>query len=231
MSVAHWRAPWLPGLPSSSFQQRISGQRKTQRKGELDWRVQNVLLKRVNDLMFHFVLSGVALVISGGRIVQVQERSRYLERIMLRQVAEFIAVLSCALFAGAAVYINLVEHPARMQCGVELATTEFAPSYRRATVMQASCAAIGLLSSVAAWLAGATVWWLIAWALLGSVIPFTLIAILPTNKRLLSPTLDRRSEEAERLLTRWNALHAVRSVLSGLALVFFLCLAIFGKAI
>jgi len=43
-----------------------------------------------------------------------------------------------------------------MQCGVELAATEFAPSYRRATVMQATCAAVGLLSSLAAWLAGAS---------------------------------------------------------------------------
>ena len=85
----------------------------------------------------------------------------------MRQIAEFIAVLSCALFAGAAVYITFVEHPARMQCGVEIAATEFAPSYRRATVMQATCAAVGLLSSLAAWLAGATFWWLVAGVLLG----------------------------------------------------------------
>jgi hypothetical protein len=66
----------------------------------------------------------------------------------MRQVAEFIAVLSCSLFTGAAVYITFIEHPARMQCGVELAATEFAPSYRRATVMQATCAAVGLLASL-----------------------------------------------------------------------------------
>jgi len=145
----------------------------------------------------------------------------------MRQIAEFIAVLSCALFTGAAVYITFIEHPARMQCGVEIAATEFAPSYRRATVMQANCAAVCLLSSVAAWLAGASFWWLVAGVLLGFVIPFTLIVILPTNKRLLSPALDSRSAEAERLLSRWGRLHAVRSVLSGLALLLFLYLAIF----
>jgi hypothetical protein len=148
----------------------------------------------------------------------------------MRQIAEFVAVLSCSLFTGAAVYINLVEHPARMQCGVEVAATEFAPSYRRATVLQATSAAVGLISSIAAWLAGATFSWLVGGVLLGSVIPFTLIAILPTNKRLLSPTLDRRSAEAERLLTRWGRLHAVRSVLSGLALLLFLYLLILRKA-
>ena len=121
----------------------------------------------------------------------------------MRQIAEFVAVLACSLFTGASVYINLVEHPARMECGVEIAATEFAPSYRRATIMQASLAALGLLSSIAAWLAGATFWWLVAGALLGSVIPFTLFVIpviLPTNKLLLSPTLDKQSVEAERLL-------------------------------
>jgi hypothetical protein len=71
---------------------------------------------------------------------------------------------------------------------------------------------------------------LVAGALLGSVIPFTLIVILPTNKLLLNPTLDKRSAEAERLLARWSRLHAVRSVLSGLALVLFLYLAISAKS-
>jgi Anthrone oxygenase len=148
----------------------------------------------------------------------------------MRQIAEFIAVLSCSLFTGASVYINLVEHPARMQCGMEIATTEFAPSYRRATVMQATLAAVGLISSIASWLAGATLWWLVAGVVLGSVIPFTLFVILPTNKVLLSPTLDKRSVEAERLLARWGTLHTVRSILSGLALLLFLYLSIFAKS-
>ena len=63
---------------------------------------------------------------------------------------------------AAAVYITFIEHPARMQCGVELAATEFAPSYRGATVMQAGCAVVGLLSSLTAWLSGASFWWLVA---------------------------------------------------------------------
>jgi hypothetical protein len=49
------------------------------------------------------------------------------------------------------------------------------------------------------------------------------------GEHLLSPTLDRQSVEAERLLARWGKLHAVRSVLSGVALLLFLYLAIFGK--
>jgi len=148
----------------------------------------------------------------------------------MRQIAEFVAVLACSLFTGAAVYLSLVEHPARMECGVEIAATEFPPSYRRATVMQAILAAIGLVSSVAAWLAGASVLWVVGGVLLCSVIPFTLIVILPTNKQLLNPALDKHSAQTGQLLARWAMLHAVRSVLSGLALLLFLSLAIFMKS-
>ena len=135
-----------------------------------------------------------------------------------------------ASVTGAAVYISLVEHPARMGCGVEIAATEFPPSYHRATILQATLAALCLLSSIAAWLAGSTFWWFVGGVVLGAVIPFTLIVILPTNKQLLSPTLDRRSAQTERLLARWGALHAVRSVLSGAALLLFLSLSIFTKS-
>ena len=58
---------------------------------------------------------------------------------------EFVATLACAIFAGAALYINLVEHPARMVCGTELAIRQWAPSYKRATWMQAPLAIVGFL--------------------------------------------------------------------------------------
>jgi hypothetical protein len=146
----------------------------------------------------------------------------------MRQIAEFVAVLACGLFTGAAVYISLVEHP-RMECGVELAAAEFPPSYRRASIMQATLAAVGLLCPIAAWVAGATFWWVIAGALLGLVIPFTLVVIMPTNKKLLNPTLDRRSSQTGQLLSHWGTLHAVRTVLSALALLLFAYLLVFAK--
>jgi hypothetical protein len=133
-----------------------------------------------------------------------------------------MATLCAGLFAGAAIYISLVEHPARMECGTELAATEFGPSYRRATLLQASLAALGFSAAVTAWVQGAHGLVLVGGALLGSVIPFTLLVILPTNKRLLSPQLDRRSSEAHGLLQRWAQLHAVRSVLSGAAFALLL---------
>jgi uncharacterized membrane protein len=54
------------------------------------------------------------------------------------------------------------------------------------------------------------------------VVPFTLIVILPTNKKLLDPLLDRGSETARQLLVLWARLHAVRTVCSLMALLIFL---------
>jgi hypothetical protein len=126
---------------------------------------------------------------------------------------EFIATLCAGLFAGASIYITFVEHPARLDCGTELAVTEFGPSYRRAAVMQASLAAVGFPAALMAWLQRRGLLLLLGGLLLGAVIPFTLLVIFPTNKRLLDSGLDRRSAEAAELLERWGQLHAIRSVL------------------
>jgi uncharacterized membrane protein len=137
-----------------------------------------------------------------------------------------VAALATGLFAGASIYINVVEHPARVSCGTELAIREFRPSYKRATVMQAALAIIGCLAgALAAWqLRDLTT--LAAAILIGLVVPFTLIVIFPTNARLLDPALDAATSdgtaEASRLLAGWARLHAVRSVLSTLAFLLFL---------
>jgi hypothetical protein len=55
----------------------------------------------------------------------------------MKLLFEFIGIYCTGLFAGAALYVTLVEHPARLECGTELAVAEFAPSYRRGAVMQA----------------------------------------------------------------------------------------------
>ena len=88
--------------------------------------------------------------------------------------------------------------------------------------MQASLAAIGFLAAVASWLTSSSRWWLIGGASLMAVIPFTLIVIFPTNKKLLDPSLDKSSELASTLLVRWGRMHAVRSLLSVIAFLIFL---------
>jgi len=134
---------------------------------------------------------------------------------------EVLATLSAGLFSGAAIYINLGEHPARMQCGTEVALRQFAPSYRRATAMQVPLAVTGFLTAMVAWLRGSSIWWLTGGVILIAVIPFTLLLIFPTNKKILNHSFTQDSESASELLVRWGRLHAVRSILSTLSFVIF----------
>ncbi|MGH8249818.1 MAG: DUF1772 domain-containing protein [Steroidobacteraceae bacterium] len=135
---------------------------------------------------------------------------------------QLVAVLSATIFTGAAIYINLVEHPARMGCSTELAATEWAPSYRRATLMQAPLAVLAALGGTAAWLLDAGMAWLVAALVILSVVPFTLIVIEPEiNKLLLAPGRDLRTAETRNLLVKWGRYHAVRSALGLIASVMY----------
>ena len=135
---------------------------------------------------------------------------------------QFLAVLSCILFAGAAIYITFVEHPARMGCDTKTAATVWMPSYKKATHMQAPLAVISFLGGVAVWLLGGGLAWMLGAALIGLVVPFTFIAVMPTNNQLLAPGRDLSSVETRSLLEKWGRLHAVRSALSLLASIVYL---------
>jgi hypothetical protein len=70
------------------------------------------------------------------------------------EALQIVATLTAALFAGAAIYINVAEHPARMVIDMRSAALQWAPSYKRATWMQAPLAIVSFLTGVGAWLFG-----------------------------------------------------------------------------
>jgi hypothetical protein len=135
------------------------------------------------------------------------------------EALQILATLAAALFAGAAVYINVAEHPARMALDTPSAAMQWAPSYRRATWMQAPLAIVSFVAGVGAWLLAGGIVWLIAALFIGAVVPITFIVIMPTNHKLLEPGRDLGSDDTRRLLERWARLHALRTLLSGVAAV------------
>ena len=58
--------------------------------------------------------------------------------------------------------------------------------------MQAPLAGLSFLAGVGAWLFGGGVLWLVGAILIGLVIPFTFIGVMPTNHQLLAPGHDLR---------------------------------------
>jgi hypothetical protein len=142
---------------------------------------------------------------------------------MLHEISLF-AVLSASLFAGAALYINVAEQPARLKLDTRSAASQWAPSYARATWMQAPLAVVSLVCGATVWWMGGGIGWMVAASLMGLVVPFTLFAIMPTNRALLAPGRDLGSAQTRALLERWGRLHAVRTALSLAATLLYLWL-------
>ena len=142
---------------------------------------------------------------------------------MLRLLS-LVAVMCAALFAGAALYINVAEQPARLALDTRSAVAQWAPSYLRATWMQAPLAVVSLVCGVVVWVMSGAAGWLVAAVLIGLVVPFTFIGIMPTNKSLLLSGRDLASPDTRALLERWGRLHAVRTALSLAATALYLWL-------
>lgn len=122
------------------------------------------------------------------------------------------ALVTAALFTGAALYISLVEHPARLKLDDRNALAHWKPSYSAATPLQAGLA---LLSAIL----GAWAWWktgddglLIGAVLMALIILFTLIVIYPVNRPLMGFSSDNEGSETRALLLRWGRLHHVRTL-------------------
>ena len=136
-------------------------------------------------------------------------------------LAAAAATVSGTAFTAWALYVTLVEHPARLDSGASSGRAQFQPSYRRAAPWQASFAAISLLAGgTASALTGRWPWLLGALAI-GAAIPLTLIVIRPINRRLLSTALLADAEVVD-LMRRWGRLHAIRTVLGAIGLLAFL---------
>lgn len=136
-------------------------------------------------------------------------------------IVSLAALLSATLFAGAALYISLVEHPERLGLDDGPLLQQWQPSYKRALPIQSGLALMGGAAGLLAgdltkdwlWVAGSV-------ALLANW-PFTLLVILPVNKRLMALDPHSTNFESRELLIQWGKLHNVRSMLGIIAMLMF----------
>lgn len=133
-----------------------------------------------------------------------------------------LALTVAAVFAGAALYINVAEQPARLLLDDRALLAEWKPAYKRGFAMQATLAVAGFLLGTLAWWSSSNVAWLAGAVVLLANWPFTLIVIMPTNKRLMGTPLELAGPETRTLIEHWGRLHTVRTMLGMLATLIFL---------
>ncbi|NKB42680.1 MAG: DUF1772 domain-containing protein [Alphaproteobacteria bacterium] len=132
------------------------------------------------------------------------------------------ALVIAALFTGAAAYINIAEHPARLLLDDGPLLAQWKPSYKRGFVMQSSLAVLGFVLGLVEWyLTGRWIWGLGAIVLVANW-PFTLLAIMPINNQLTAMSLDSIGTEMRPLMDKWGNRHAVRTALGAASTLIFM---------
>ena len=133
-----------------------------------------------------------------------------------------LSLIAAALFAGAAIYVNVAEQPARLDLGDGALLTVWKSAYKRGFAVQAPLALVGsILGLLAAWQTKDLLW------LFGTIIllanwPYTLLVVGPVNRQLKRTNSASAGSESRMLIERWGSLHAVRSALGLAATVLFL---------
>ena len=133
-----------------------------------------------------------------------------------------IALTVAALFTGAAAYINWAEQPARLSLDDRALLAQWKPAYKRGLTMQATLAVFGFLLGAAAWGQTGRLGFVVGGAVLLANWPWTAVAIMPTNNRLMRTEPGAAGPETRALIARWGRLHAVRTALGAAAVLIFL---------
>jgi hypothetical protein len=133
-----------------------------------------------------------------------------------------LALTVAAVFFGAAFYVNFAEQPARLELDDRALLAEWKPAYKRGFAMQAPLAILGFVLGVAAWWPSGRSMFLAGAILMVANWPWTLVGIMPTNRALMATAFADANAETRALILKWNWLHAVRTILGGLAVLAFL---------
>jgi hypothetical protein len=137
-------------------------------------------------------------------------------------LAAHLALVFAAVFAGAAIFVNVAEQPARLALDDPALLLEWQKSYDKAAPMQGGLALLGaLLGFLAAWQLHD--WRCVVGALLILANwPYTLLVIKPTNDRLHAIRPEQANAESRQAIVSWGQLHDGRSVLGAAATAMFL---------
>ena len=122
-----------------------------------------------------------------------------------------LALIAAAAFAGAEIYVNVAEQPARLVLDDRAMLAQWKRSYDNASVMQAGLALVACALGVIAFFLSHDWRWLLGALLILAPWPWTIFVIMPVNRRLKATALDAAQSDTRASVEHWGRLHAGRS--------------------
>jgi hypothetical protein len=132
-----------------------------------------------------------------------------------------LALAFAAAFSGAALYINLVEQPARLALDDNGLLSEWRPSDRRGFAMLATLALVAAVLGLATYFETQDVRWLIGALIVIASWPYTFFAMVPMNNRILAVSASEPAAARE-LVRTWGLLEYGHTAIGIVACAAFL---------
>ncbi len=132
-----------------------------------------------------------------------------------------LALAAAGAFTGASLYVNYVEQPARLALGDDALIKEWEPSDRRGFIVLASLAFLAALFGFIAFRELDDVRWIFGALIALASWPYTYLAIVPLNNRILELISADAAHEARKVIDLWGRLELGQTALGIVATLIY----------